>query len=129
MLQEHVLEEEEEKSERVCACKFNGGIRAIWGKEAHENPEKSFENFQAVGGNAGKVLVSPRNEALRKANEFLGTLVFFLHTKKLIKDHGLVSSNATRSITRWAQLKGVYWATSPGKSFEDWFWAYEDAGS
>jgi hypothetical protein len=61
-------------------CKCNGGIGAIRGKDAHENQEKSFENFQDVRGNAGKVLVSPRNEELRKANEFLGTLVFFLHT-------------------------------------------------
>ena len=61
-------------------CKCNGGIGAFRGTDAHENQEKSFENFQDVRGNAGKVLVSPRNEELRKANEFLGTLVFFLHT-------------------------------------------------
>lgn len=50
-------------------------MRVFWGQVDHENPEGKIEGFQEVGGNAGKVLVSPRNEALEKANEFLGALV------------------------------------------------------
>ncbi|KAJ1412385.1 hypothetical protein SESBI_20506 [Sesbania bispinosa] len=44
------------------------GLRVFWEKGGHEDPKKSFENFQEMGGNAGKVLVSPRNEALEKVD-------------------------------------------------------------
>jgi hypothetical protein len=37
---------------------------------SHEDPERKIENFKEMGGNAGKVLVSPRNETLEKVHVF-----------------------------------------------------------
>ncbi len=46
------------------------------GQSGSRESRGKIESFQEVGGNAGKVPVSPRNEAVEKANIFLGALVF-----------------------------------------------------
>lgn len=43
------------------------GWRAIEDNRAHEDPEMNLRiSKRCIGGNAGKVLVSPRNETLGK---------------------------------------------------------------
>jgi hypothetical protein len=51
----------------VIASRIEGAFENNGG---HEDPEKIIENFQEMGGNAGKVLVSPRNETLEKVHVF-----------------------------------------------------------
>ena len=46
------------------------------GQSGTRESREKIESFQEVGGNAGKVAVSPRNEGIEKANIFLGALVF-----------------------------------------------------
>ena len=43
-------------------------MEGIKGKRSSRGSKEKFENFQVMGGNAGKVLVSPRNEALEKVD-------------------------------------------------------------
>lgn len=45
------------------------------GQSGTRESREKIESFQEVGGNAGKVAVSPRNEGIEKANIFLGALV------------------------------------------------------
>lgn len=50
------------------------------GQRSSRESREKIESFQEVGGTAGKVLVSPRTEALGKANVFLRTPCFLLQT-------------------------------------------------